>query len=138
NLQDEVGRRVQENGRRVTTAETVLIYNAAVINLNLHSSVFTNGLDPDGGFVNPRTFEIASCEAFQLVDSRLQLTDFFEPDREIAIFSNVDELRAKIKYYLAHPQHAKDMARSARTRVLAEHTYPHRLSEMLKFISQTI
>lgn len=134
-LETPVGRRVQENGRRVTTAETVLIYNAATINLNLHSSIFAHDLDPDGGFINPRTFEIAACGAFQLVDRRAPLTDFFEPGKEVAVFDSVNQLRSQIDFYLAHPDQAKEMAKQARIRVLAEHTYHHRLKTLLQFIA---
>ncbi|MFH1090408.1 MAG: glycosyltransferase [Pseudomonadota bacterium] len=134
-LSTELGRRVQEQGRRIPTQETVFIYNAAKINLNLHSSVFAPGLDPEGGFINPRTFEIASCGAFQLVDKRRPLSLHFLPEEEIATFSDLVELRNKIDFYLAHPEDRREFGLRARKRVLAEHTYAHRLESLLEFVS---
>jgi hypothetical protein len=61
---------VQMQGQRINTEDTVRIFNAATINLNLHSSARADELVSNGDFVNPRTFEIAACGAFQLVDSR--------------------------------------------------------------------
>jgi len=126
-----LGPRIQENGRRVDTEETVFIFNAAKINLNLHSSVFSSELDPQGAFVNPRTFEIASCGAFQLVDRRPHLERFFNLSEELAVFDNVTELIDLIKYYLARPELRQDMAEKARIRVLAEHTYQHRMETLV-------
>ncbi|MFH1136784.1 MAG: glycosyltransferase [Pseudomonadota bacterium] len=133
-LESDLGRRVQKNGARVSTAETVLIYNAGRINLNLHSSIFTAGLDAAGGFINPRTFEIAACGAFQLVDRRHPLQQFFEPEKELSTFENVAELRDKIAFFLQRPELREEMGRAARKRVLAEHTYQHRLKVLLDFV----
>ena len=63
-------RLVQEDSRRVKPEEYVKIFNATDINLNLHSSSERDGVDPSGDFVNPRTFELAACGAFQLCDER--------------------------------------------------------------------
>ena len=135
-LSSPLGLNVQSNGRRVTTEETVLIYNATQVNLNLHSSVFSNGLDRDGNFVNPRTFEIASCGAFQLVDERNPLPQYFNPDLEMVTFRDLDDLKQKITFYLNRPDLRKEFGARARERVLSEHTYQHRMQTMLKLISE--
>ena len=133
-LSTPLGQRVQAQGRRVTTEETVLIYNAARINLNLHSSVFSKGPDRSGNFINPRTFEIASCGAFQLVDERDPLPTFFTPGVELDTFKNLDDLRQKINFYLDQPDLRKEFGDRARKKVLAEHTYQHRMQDMLSYI----
>ena len=136
-LETEVGRRVQDQGRRIPPEETVRIYNAARINLNLHSSVFNDGLDAEGAFVNPRTFEVAACGAFQLVDHRPLLEDHFLVGKEIAAFNGMSDLRRKIEFYLKEPELRREMGHLARKRVLAEHTYLHRMETLLDFISQS-
>jgi spore maturation protein CgeB len=100
----------------------------------LHSSPFHEGVNPDGDYLNPRTFELASAGAFQLVDERSLLSELFEPDREIITFKNEKELRDKITYYLNHPDDRKVIAERARQRILAEHTYEKRMSDMLNYI----
>jgi len=125
---------VQEQGRRLTPEEYVKIFCSTDVNINLHSSTERDGVDPYGDFVNPRTFELASCKAFQLVDERTHLPSLFEPGKEIVTFSNLSDLRDKIQYYLAHPEERKKITDAAYKRVVSEHTYGHRIREMLSVI----
>ena len=126
-----IGARVQNANQRIEFEETVKIYNAAKINLNLHSSTYHTGVNPDGDFVNPRTFEIAACGGFQLVDERLELGELLEPGEEVATFRSIDELTQKIHHYLAHGEEARAIAGRGRERVLKEHTLQQRMREML-------
>lgn len=127
-------RMVQEDGRRLTPEEYVKIFSSTDININLHSSTERDGVDPSGDFVNPRTFELASCGAFQLCDERNLLGELFEPGREIVTFSSVTDLKEKIDYYLNHPEERAEVAKRARKKVLENHTYGHRLRDMLSII----
>lgn len=125
---------VQDGGRRMEPDEYVKIFSATKINLNLHSSSERDGVEPFGDFVNPRTFELASCGAFQLVDDRTLLPELFEAGKEIAVFRDGGELTDQIQHYLAHPEERLQMAEAARSRALREHTYEHRLRQMLEHI----
>ncbi len=125
---------IQRRGARIPPAETVKIFNASQINLNLHSSPFHQGINPQGDYVNPRVFDLAAAGAFQLVDERLHLPRFFQPGTEMAVFRNVQELREMIRHYLAHPEERRRLAARARQRVLAEHTYEHRMAQALRQI----
>lgn len=127
-------RLVQDKGRRITPGEYVKIFNASTINLNLHSSMERDGVEPFGDFVNPRTFELAGCGAFQLVDNRALLPELFEVGREVVTFSDKTELENKIDYYLAHPEERKQVAQAGRVRALRDHTYAQRLRSMLGYI----
>lgn len=127
-------RLVQEKGRRLEPEEYVKIFNASKININLHSSNERDGIEPFGNFVNPRTFELASCGAFQLVDNRSLLPELFKADYEVATFSTLKELSEKIDYYLNHPEERQRMASAARKRALECHTYEHRMRSLLGHI----
>jgi spore maturation protein CgeB len=128
------GRAVQRDGARLSPADSVRVFNASAINLNLHSSTYVDGVDPLGDFVNPRTFELAACGAFQLVDERRYLPELFEPGVEIATFGSAAELREKIRYYLARPDERAAIAAAGRRRVLAEHTYAARMGELIEHV----
>jgi spore maturation protein CgeB len=125
---------VQEEGRRLTPEEYTKIFNSSAINLNLHSSNERDGVDPSGDFLNPRTFELAACGAFQLVDQRSLLGECFEPGREIVTFDSLGDLREKIDFYLAHPERRAGVIEAARARVLRDHTYDKRMESMLSVI----
>jgi len=121
---------IQENGRRVSSEETVKIFCASQINLNLHSSPHHEAVDPHGDFVNPRTFEIAGCSAFQLVDRRSLLPDLFN-EQELVVFDDLKDAREKIEHFLGDPHERRRYAERAYQRVLKEHTYDLRLKELI-------
>jgi len=125
---------VQKGGARIATADAVRIFNATDVNLNLHSSTYVDGVDPRGDFVNPRTFEIAAAEAFQLVDERACLPALFAVGEEMATFRDARELPERTRWWLAHPEERAAHARAARARVLAEHTYHRRMEALLETI----
>ena len=117
--------------KRIDSEEIVKIYNAGKINLNLHSSTYHTGVNPEGDFVNPRTFEIPACGGFQLVDDRSELPELMNPGTEVVTFRSIDELCQKVDYYLNHENEAKSIADRGKKRILKEHTIQHRMREML-------
>jgi spore maturation protein CgeB len=123
---------LQRNGARVDTDTCLKVFNASAVNLNLHSWAGT-GFDPEGDFVNPRTFELAACGAFQLADRRSLMPDLFA-ENEIATLSSPEALPAEITRWLHEPAQRVAMAAQARQRVLAEHTYRHRMRDLLSRI----
>ncbi|QGY41191.1 glycosyltransferase [Pseudodesulfovibrio cashew] len=128
---------IQMSGARVSPEDCVKIFNATRINLNLHSSVQAEELVTFGDFINPRTFELAACGAFQLVDKRSLMPDAFRDD-ELATFSSMDELKEMIGYFLAHPDEAEAIAVRSRARVLADHTYAARMRTLLEFTAECL
>lgn len=129
-----LSRFIQNSGARVSSEDCVRIFNASAINLNLHSGIKSTELVTGGDFVNPRTFELAACGAFQLVDHRALLPELFAPD-EMALFRSMPELLALIEHYTARPEERLDMATRARARVLSEHTYQARMTTLLSHVA---
>ncbi len=122
--------RVQEGGRRVSPEETCLIYNSTDVNINLHSSVSGTILER-GDFVNPRTFEIAASGGFQIVNTQAPLSRHFEPGKELIAVDSIAELREAMHFYAVHADDRAEIATAGLHRVLAEHTYVHRMSDAL-------
>jgi spore maturation protein CgeB len=112
----------------------VRIFNASKVNINLHSSIQAQELVTGGDFVNPRTFEVAACGGFQLVDRRGLMAELFAED-ELAVFDTLEELAPRIEHYLARPEEREAIAMRGQARVLAEHTYAARMSSLLDFIA---
>jgi spore maturation protein CgeB len=121
---------VAGGGRRFDVETMVRIFNATEVNLNLHSAAHVADLDPDPDFVNPRTFEIAACGAFQLTDWREPLGELFD-EGEMVTFRSAAELRQQIAHYLSRPEERRAIAERARARAIAEHTYEHRVRRIL-------
>ena len=123
---------VQRQGARISSEDCVAIFNATDVNLNLHSSIQAERTVTCGDFINPRTFEVAACGAFQLVDRRTLMAGAFAED-ELATFTSLAELAEKIDYFLEHPEERQAFAQRGRAKVLAEHTYDRRMDALLDF-----
>ncbi len=120
---------LQRSGARIDTDACVRVFNGTTVNLNLHSSS-SAGLDAHPDFINPRTFELAACGAFQLVDERTLLPELFSSD-EMMCFHSPDDVPSLIRTWLKDSVGRRDHAEAARRRVLREHTYRHRLQDLL-------
>jgi spore maturation protein CgeB len=123
-----------EPNQRQSSEASNRIFNASKINLNLHSSPWTDGVNPVGDYLNPRTFELAGARAFQLVDERSALAASFAPGVELETFRDLDECRRKIRHYLARPDERSAIAEAGQRRALAEHSYLHRMREALRVL----
>lgn len=126
---DDLRSVLQLDGARIDTATCMKVFNATAINLNLHSTTHA-GLDPQADFVNPRTFELAACGAFQLVDDRSQLSQFFT-EQQMVSFRDFAEVPGLVHRWLNDPVARQAMADAARARVLDSHTYVHRMRDLL-------
>ena len=136
NAEDPLFRHVREGGFRLTPEETAKVFNATRVNLNLHSSVYHRGVNPEGDFVNPRTFEIAACGAFQVVDRRTLLPSLLEPDAEVPVYRDEAGCRKLVAHYLPRETERREIAEKARKRVLQEHTYDLRMESWLRTLME--
>ena len=104
------------------------IYSASQICPNLQSGRYqVNGL-------SVRTFEVACCGRLPFSEPQPDLGRFFEIGEEVVSFEGPDDLKRKMDYYLARPDEMDRMGERARQRVLAEHTYEHRMRQMLEVV----
>lgn len=122
---------VAGGAERFTLDEMIRIFAATRININLHSANHVADFDPEPDYVNPRTFELAACGAFQMVDWRSPLGDLFADD-EVVTFRSIAELRDRIAYYLRNAEARQAIATRARARALAEHGFAHRVERILR------
>ncbi|PZD95139.1 spore maturation protein [Paenibacillus sambharensis] len=119
--------------------DSVRYYNGAKIVINLHRTVEPgkdnrNTYNLPGRSINPRTFEISACGAFQLTDKREDLSSYYKPGLEIETFSSPAELTAKIRNYLKHEEERSQIAVRGLLRTLRDHNYTNRVDRLLSFI----
>ncbi len=114
-------------GEAVYTRDKAACFNASKIVLNTLFPMEFGGL-------NARAFELAGCGGFQLITHSEAVSRHFEIGKEIETFRNLDELRDKVCYYLEHDDERRAIADAGRRRAHSEHTYKHRLQEMLDTI----
>ena len=86
--------------------------------------------------VNQRVWDVPACGGFLLTDAQEDVALHFELDREAVVFHELEEAKEKVQYYLAHPEQRAAIAARARTKVLAEHRYTHRLATIAAAMRQ--
>jgi len=81
---------------------------------------------------NCRLFEIAGAGGFQIAEFRKSIPEYFIPDKEIVLYESIDDLKEKVNFYIRHPTLRWKIAQAGRKRALKEHTWEHRLRNLLK------
>ena len=117
-------------------------YNGAKINLNLHRDPTNPQVGNHRGVgavcPNDRTFALAGCGVFQIVDKvRPRLWECFTEGRELIGFSDPQELAQKIEWYLNQPGQRSMISKAAQRRAYTQHTFKHRLAEIFRIIGRT-
>jgi spore maturation protein CgeB len=98
----------------------------AVLNVN-RGSMARYGFSPA-----TRVFEAAGAGACLITDEWEGIEMFLEPDREVLVASNGEEVVEHLKRLT--PERAREIGRAAYARVLNEHTYAHRANELEKVL----
>jgi len=83
---------------------------------------------------SPKVFETLACETLLVVDDQKDILSLFESGRHLVVYRNHKELKELIHYYLEHPDEARKIAQQGRRNVLENHTFRHRIDEMLGII----
>lgn len=76
---------------------------------------------------NMRLFEATGVGACLLTDDGMNLTDLFEPDSEVVVYSSVDECVEKIRWLSEHPEQRRRIAEAGQRRTLRDHTTERRV-----------
>ena len=101
-----------------------VVYFKADINFN-----WTHPQMPEG--MNQRVFDVPATGSFLLTDYRRALEEIFDLETDIAVYRSPEEAADKVRYFLKHPNKRKEMSVRARRKILAHHTYRHRIDEIL-------
>ena len=110
----------------------VRAFAEADVALNIHQFF---GEPPDAGRygtgANRRVFELSGIGTVQLCDAKADIHRHFRDGEEIVLFHTPQELRAAAIRLLSAPEERASLAARARVRALREHTWRHRLEELL-------
>ncbi|KIF66088.1 hypothetical protein HY68_37835 [Streptomyces sp. AcH 505] len=127
-----------ENGV-VDAASIPEIFRTSRISLNFAGAGQNPG--PTAGAnsrqIKARTFEVPGAGGFLLTETAPGLERYLTPGEEVATFASPDELVAKARYFLGHPEARDLMAQAGHARTCAEHTYAKRFAEILAKLQST-
>lgn len=96
---------------------------ARVVLNNLHPAEYAG--------VNCRLFEAAASGGLVFMEPNAGLGDLFEVGEEVVTYESLDELAAKLRYYLASPSRGVAIADAAAKRAARDHSYAQRLARLL-------
>ena len=117
--------RTHFRGRYIVKAEKSRIFNGGIACLNSTSL-------SEGDSLNCRAFEICAAGGLQLIENKPAVRDCFEPGRELLTYDSVDEIVDHLARARVEPRWAHAIRAAGHARVLAEHTYQHRLARILQ------
>lgn len=82
---------------------------------------------------NVRLFEVTGAGACLVTDWKKNLHEMFELDTQVVAFKTAEECIEKVRWLIAHPQKAAEIARRGQERTLKDHNYRIR-AELLHHI----
>lgn len=106
-------------GRDVSLEHAYGLMAGAAATVNIHG-------DQDG--FTMRTFEASGVGGVQLID-RHEVSAFYNPGEEVAVFSGVDELAELARRAMTDATWSRHLRAAARRRTLAHHTFVDRMQE---------
>ena len=119
-------------GGHVRTEEWVKIYSASKMVLCIHYQS-PYGM-PKTHKATTKVFEILACRALLVVDAQKDITTMFKSGEHLVIYKDIEDLRAKVSYYLKNDAERKRIAGNGRREVLEKHTYRHRVKAILDIV----
>ncbi len=108
------------------------------ITLNRHARIDVRGHVTTGFANNMRLFEATGVGTCLLTEYKDNLTEMFEPGREVVAYHDETDCIEKVRYYLEHEDERAAIARAGRERTLRDHTYAARLPELLEIIQRRL
>ena len=117
--------KLKNHGTIMTHTQMPIVFNKSTINLNPTSKPIRSGIPL-------RIFDLLACEGFVLCNYQSDLLNEFLQGEELDIYSSIEELEEKIRYYLSHMDVCREIAHNGYEKVSKYHTYSLRLEQMFR------
>jgi spore maturation protein CgeB len=112
---------------KLSTRRAVEVINESAVNLNL-----SNASTGEVGQIKGRDFEVPACRALLLTQPVEGLDQYFVPGVEVLTYGDFEELVERIRWALGHPAEANRIREAGYRRVLRDHTYEQRFTEIFR------
>jgi hypothetical protein len=83
---------------------------------------------------NMRLYEATGMGTLLITDWKENLTEMFEPGKEVIAYHTSEECAELIRYYLEHHKEREAIAKAGQQRTLREHTYYRRAQELADIV----
>lgn len=132
-LNNFINHRMNKINQVISAEREYCIYSNSKICINYHEDT------PQHTIYNLRYFKIPFYGGFQIVDSPLERSPYFDNDEVIHINSNNENKWVeKINYYLSHPLERYRVQLKGQKRARSEHSYKERSKIFLNLYSELV
>jgi spore maturation protein CgeB len=107
----------------VSDNEMVSIFNSSKINLGFLEVYSGNDQEIVQQHLHLREFEVPMCKGLYITNYSDELSEFYEPDKEVLVFHNEHELLDKVRYFLK-------IRNAGYLRATSCHTYQKRFNDL--------
>jgi spore maturation protein CgeB len=97
-------------------SEMPLVFNNSKININISLRSILSG-------VPLRCIDIMAAGGFLISNYQQELSELFEPDKDLVIYESRADLMNKIEYYLSHDDERESIARNGQAKVAQNFDY---------------
>lgn len=108
--------------------ELCSVYRRTGVNVNITSCQMPTA-------ANQRVFDVPLAGGFVLNDTQDDLSELFDPEKELVCYGSVEELKEKAAFYAAHEEARARISAAARERIRARHTYEHRCRQVVRTLA---
>ena len=81
-----------------------------------------------------RLYEATGVGTLLVTDWKVNLSEIFSPGREVVAYRTVEECADLIQQYLNCPDERESIARAGQERTLNQHTFLHRMQELVDVV----
>lgn len=106
-------------------------YYASKINLNVTIRSIETGIPQ-------RIFDIMAVGGCVFSNYQEEIPEMFVPDKDIIVYSCMDEYLSKVEYYLKHEKERLRVCVNGYERVKNEYNYPKQLEKMINTVSEAV
>jgi hypothetical protein len=130
-LSDEM-KLLVSNASKISFSQASEVHSRSMASLNISELWNTYLLKKPVHKLHLRTFEIPMSGGLQIASRTNEILEYFEENKEIILYDDMDELVEKLDFYLAPDKviFREELKQSARKRAIAEHSWMCRFSKV--------
>ena len=106
-------------------SEMPMVFKASDINLNMTLRCIKSGIPL-------RALDIMGAGGFLISNYQPELAECFIDGEEVVMYESIEDMYAKVSYYLANPDLRTEIARRGHAKVSSDYRYEDRIDEMIR------
>lgn len=110
--------------------EMPLIFNYSKINIHMTIRSIPTG-------IALRVLDVLACGGFLLTNYQDEIAEYFVNGEELVIYSDLDDMCEKIKYYLEHDEERERIAKAGQAKVRELFSYDNRISDIAMILRES-